>query len=366
MYCSMANFLRAALKMSHCTNCGNPGHHIKNCTEPVTSQGLIAFRVHENSWDQARRIASDENDITGIPSQNVEFLLIQRRDSIGQIELLRAKQKLTDLEQIIEQIAGTTLKEREALLTKPFPDLWVGLWGPMNTVENRQQKQEQEQAKLKFEALTQGFEIGGQIISLEKLIETIPVLWKTPEWGFPKGRRNIQESDLKCATREFHEETGIAEQDLRLFENVEPIRENFFGNNKVHYCHVQYLAWVPRRIEVQMKKENELMTREVGGIGWFSLEKALELIRPTNVEKREVLLRASTLLRNLCPLFVGPVVSVAEQSHHSEVVTLNRNRGNESNPREQSHNGTDGNWTPVSNHRRERRISNGYAFIDEQ
>jgi 8-oxo-dGTP pyrophosphatase MutT (NUDIX family) len=32
--------------------------------------------------------------------------------------------------------------------------------------------------------------------------------WEEPEWGFPKGRRDTQESDWVCALREFKEETG--------------------------------------------------------------------------------------------------------------------------------------------------------------
>jgi predicted NUDIX family NTP pyrophosphohydrolase len=30
--------------------------------------------------------------------------------------------------------------------------------------------------------------------------------YEEPEWGFPKGRRNPNEKNLKCALREFYEE----------------------------------------------------------------------------------------------------------------------------------------------------------------
>ena len=39
----------------------------------------------------------------------------------------------------------------------------------------------------------------------------VPIVYESPEWGFPKGRRNMHESDLDCAKREFEEETGIDE-----------------------------------------------------------------------------------------------------------------------------------------------------------
>jgi 8-oxo-dGTP pyrophosphatase MutT (NUDIX family) len=319
---------RQLIKQNVCTNCGNIGHHYKHCMEPVISYGIIAFHIQDPSWDQAERLA--RNELTGIPEDKLEFLMIERRDSIGYVEIIRAKYRLTDIDHIREQISGTTADERNALHTKSFDDLWVGLWGPMNQSDNRQYRQEYEQAKVKFEQLCAGVEVNGELITLKHLLNTTPLLWNTPEWGFPKGRRNIFESDLKCAMREFCEETGLQSTDIRIFENIKPIRETFIGNNNIHYSHVYYLAWVPRNVQVKLRHENELMNREVGNIGWFSLEKALNTIRHTNVEKREILLRTSLLLRNLCPLFVGPLVSVAEQRAEQEGAILYRNRGNES------------------------------------
>jgi hypothetical protein len=44
------------------------------------------------------------------------------------------------------------------------------------------------------------------------------------------------------------------------------------------------------------------MRREIGSLGWFTLNEALGKIRSDNVEKREVLLRVGSLLRNFCAL----------------------------------------------------------------
>jgi 8-oxo-dGTP pyrophosphatase MutT (NUDIX family) len=338
-----------------CSNCGTMGHHFKHCIEPVTSYGIIAFRINDTNWNQAQRLVNDE--LTGIPDKNLEFLLIQRRDSIGFIELLRAKYKTTDIAYIKEQILGTTQKERESILNKSFDELWVDLWGSMTTNENKQHRQEYEQAKIKFEQLTHGVEVNGEIIKLETLLKSLPVQWNTPEWGFPKGRRNVYETDYKCALREFCEETGIEESDIKIFENIEPIRETFFGNNNIHYCHVYYLAWIPSRVKVNLKKENELMNREIGNIGWFSLNQALETIRSTNVEKREVLLRASLLLRNLCPIFVGPIVQTAEQVVQNEALLVNRSSANEQS--------TETETNPWIRQRHGKRPVRKFSFVDE-
>jgi 8-oxo-dGTP pyrophosphatase MutT (NUDIX family) len=319
-----------AIKPSICSNCGIEGHHYKNCVQPITSYGIIAFHMTDPSWNQPQRIASDE--LTGIPEKDIEFLLVQRRDSIGFIELLRAKYKVNDIPYIRAQILGTTEKERDALKTKSFDELWVNLWGSMSTTENRQHRQEYEQAKVKFEQLYQGVEYNGEKYTLHTLLDTTPLTWSTPEWGFPKGRRNVFETDYKCAIREFCEETGLAPSDVKIFENIEPIRETFFGNNNIHYCHVYFLAWIPRRVQVKLRPDDEMMSREIGNIGWFPLEKAMSTIRATNIEKREVLLRAYSLLRNLCAIFVGPIVPIAEQVGQTEAMVVNRSRGNEPTP----------------------------------
>lgn len=313
-----------------CTNCGIQGHHYKHCTAPITSYGILAFRIHQSTWNQAASLAKDEWDCSGIPEQSLQYLLIQRKDSIGFIELLRAKYKLTDIDYIRQQISGTTQAERIALLQKPFLELWTGLWGPMSNVENRQYKQEFELAQSKFDLLRQGVAIGGLTITLADLIATTPLDYETPEWGFPKGRRNAFESDFQCALREFTEETGLRVNQIHIFENMEPIRETFIGNNAIHYCHVYYLAWVSDSVDVQFDPTHPHMSREIGGIGWFSQEEALKKIRATNIEKREILLRASLFLRHTCPLLIGPVATLADEQSKKEPEPINRSKGNES------------------------------------
>ena len=45
------------------------------------------------------------------------------------------------------------------------------------------------------------------------------------------------------------------------------------------------------------------MTREIGDIQWCSLDDAITKIRPDNVEKREILLKAGKILKNFYPVF---------------------------------------------------------------
>lgn len=304
-----------------CSNCGIQGHHYKQCMEPVTSYGIIAFRITEEACD----IHTMLTRASILPQKNIEFLLVQRRDSIGFIELLRAKYKVTDIAYIRQQIAGMTEKERHALISKPFDELWFGLWGKPTLPENRQYKQEYELAKQKFEILKNGFEHNAMNVTLEWLIQTTPLLYNSPEWGFPKGRRNTYETNYKCAVREFCEETGLEASDVKIFENIEPICETFYGNNNIHYSHVYYVGHVKNSVKLELKQEDPMMTREIGDIGWFSLDAAMAKIRPANSEKREALLRISKILKVLSPLCVA-----ANSTSEIEPHAVNRNRRNES------------------------------------
>ena len=273
------------VKQIHCTNCGEPNPHFRSCSEPIFSYGIIAFRNKQSSWDQTDLLSSED----------LEVLMIQRRDSIGFIELIRSKYKLTEIDYIKEQISGTTIAERTALLTKSFEELWIGLWGK-TTFETKQYKQEYDQAKAKFEELQNGILIQDKKVLLKDLIESIPVLWTTPEWGFPKGRRNILEKDLQCAIREFTEETGIEEEKITIIRNILPIRETFIGNNNIKYCHVYYLAWIPSDISVVFDPTNESMVKEIGDIQWFSYPEALAHIRTTNSSKKQILQDAFSIV----------------------------------------------------------------------
>jgi 8-oxo-dGTP pyrophosphatase MutT (NUDIX family) len=230
--------------------------------------------------------------------------MIQRRDSIGFIELLRAKYKLTDLDYIQQQLEGTTAEERNKLKTQSFHDLWVGLWGS-SPKENKQYKQEFDQASYKFNQLTSGYTHEGETISLNTLLEKTPVQWTTPEWGFPKGRRNQFESDKACACREFQEETGLGEESFTILDAINPIRETFYGNNGIHYCHVYFIALVHADTEVVYDSANEHMKQEIGGLGWFSVQEAFQKIRTTNPEKRAILTRADAILKTILPVCLG-------------------------------------------------------------
>lgn len=283
-----------------CTNCSQPGHLSKLCHQPITSYGVILFRVR-GGWSQAEALL--QGSVTGLEGlqSNLEYLLIQRKDTIAFIEIMRGKYRTTDHDYIKQHLSHTTVEEREKLLTQDFDTLWESLWGPPQEGSHNY-KNEKEQARQKLDALR-------PIIGT--LIKESGEPWDTPEWGFPKGRRENGESEYGCAMRELWEETNIRENEIYPIRNMEPIRELFYGTNGIQYSHKYYMAYTPvglgeEPIEIAAQS-NKHIEQEVRAMKWMTFDEAIKHIRPENPEKRQVLLRVHKLLQKYCPLAVTNV-----------------------------------------------------------
>ena len=281
-----------------CTNCGGTGHLFRTCIAPVTSYGVIMVRPPPG-FQVAEALAQNSNLVTGMENQQLEFLLIQRRDSLGFIELMRARYKVNDVAYIRLHLGNITEAERKKYAEGPFEEVWNSMWG---LDHSHLYKNEYEMAKLKWEQIHAGVtDSAGKLWTIDDMLKDLPPPPLTPEWGFPKGRRDAQESDYVCAMREMYEETGVREENVIPIQNLEPLVESFFGSNHVHYCHKYYIVWVPQEVKVEFDSRNDHMRREIGDLQWFKLDEALAHLRAENIEKREVLLKAASMFRNLCP-----------------------------------------------------------------
>jgi|694.fasta_scaffold35107_9 ADP-ribose pyrophosphatase YjhB (NUDIX family) len=275
---------------NYCNNCGKNGHIYSNCSVPITSIGVIAFRNSSEYEKIKEENKKGECECECKPENKYEYLMIQRTDSFGYVEFIRGKYSLYNCQYIKNIIDEMTVHEKNNILTKPFNELWSLLWGEYSGIQYRG---EEQVSKNKFVQLKNGIEMSSGVkYNLESLVSSSTTKWETAEWGFPKGRRNHQEKDLDCGFREFEEETGYDKFSLKQIHNVIPYEEIFIGSNIKSYKNKYYLSYM-RRDTIQ---KNEYQTSEVKNMKWLSYKECMDIIRPYNVEKKNIITSVNNTL----------------------------------------------------------------------
>lgn len=90
-------------------------------------------------------------------------------------------------------------------------------------------------------------------------------------WEIPKGKKKEEESDLKCAMREFEEETAIPSDKYRVLAQVGTIRHSFKDDDTVYtsiyYCAILVTDWVPR-----IRFDTYSQVSEIEEVRWVALD----------------------------------------------------------------------------------------------
>jgi 8-oxo-dGTP pyrophosphatase MutT (NUDIX family) len=289
-------------KKLYCVNCNKLTHTIKNCQEPIISYGVICFKFDDNlnispylfeKFLINKLIDVDEYNFSNLMNLNkieyykdkIKFLLIQRKHSFSYIEFIRGKYEETDINSILKLLNMMTKVEIESILKNEFIDLWNKLWG--KTANNKAYQKEYIISQDKF----------NNIRSKYKLIELVNFegLYKTPEWGFPKGRKDKNEKNIDCAIREFEEETGINKDKYLILNRLNTVDESVIGTNNITYKLIYYFGIALNEIELNTNDESY----EVGDIKWMNFEEIILNIRPYFKDKIMMIYKSYFLLLNL-------------------------------------------------------------------
>jgi 8-oxo-dGTP pyrophosphatase MutT (NUDIX family) len=264
-----------------------------NCT---TSYGIIAYKIVRSDSDQEHdlneTLRADLGRVLRVPTLHVlpvvKFLVIQRKDTFGFIDLIRGKwDSLETAKRFIEEI---TPNERIKLLTRSFDQLWSDLWMNENCKAYRS---EYAQAKRKF------YDLGlPDLLSRES-----DQRYLFTEYTFPKGRQRGIETGLATACREFQEETGVKSHEYTLLASP-PVTETFIGTNGIRYKHVYYIAEMQSDYRLRdIDATNVSQAGEVGNLGFVTCREYLNLLRDydySNKSKRDVVSRLHQNLVNTC------------------------------------------------------------------
>jgi 8-oxo-dGTP pyrophosphatase MutT (NUDIX family) len=251
-----------------CNNCGKTGHQFHSCKHPITSVGLISFRMFNNK---------------------LQYLMIRRKHSLGFVEFMRGKYPLYNYNYLLNIFNEMSVYEKEKIRNSSFDELWNYLWGENVGIQYRG---EEKTSREKYESLIIGIETK-ESYNLELLINNSEMAWIEPEWGFPKGRRNFQEKDLNCALREFEEETGYLKSNVKLVQNIIPYEEIFTGSNMKSYKHKYFLGF----IDPSINTTNTFQETEVSEVKWLNYTECIEKIRPYNLEKINILNKVNKVLQ---------------------------------------------------------------------
>jgi 8-oxo-dGTP pyrophosphatase MutT (NUDIX family) len=187
------------------------------------------------------------------------------------------------------------------LIALEFDDLWKRVWGEGSV----QYGNEEVVSREKFNQLCRGIETPANgKYDLKDLVALDKSAWTEPELGFPKGRRENNETDLSCGLREFFEETGysgissgnIAGTNYSIIENVVPFEEIFIGSNYKSYKHKYFLMKMDYEYSQSTHFNKEDPNCEISAIRWLSFLDCLNAIRNYNLEKRKILICVNTIL----------------------------------------------------------------------
>jgi len=291
-------------KNYYCSNCGKYGHNLKKCDEPTTSLGIISVKfdnvlINNNNFKKflaSKYLEIDNYNFSHIDNinrldifkKNIKFLMIQRKHSLSYIEFIRGKYQIDNIEHLSDLFKNMSPNEIKEIGNLNFDHLWNSLW--KKTSKSKTFQKEYKNSKELFEKLI-------LLGEMNKLVNIKPT-YQSPEWGFPKGRRNLFEKNLDCALREFEEETTISSEKISVINKINCVTEEYTGSNSLNYRHIYYLSYVDSDT-IKNNNFDDVSNYEVGKIGWFSWEEAINLIRDYYTEKIKVVNQVYFLFLNL-------------------------------------------------------------------
>ena len=133
------------------------------------------------------------------------------------------------------------------------------------------------------------FDILSQKNILKNILNTNTKSIAEPEWGFPKGRKKQNETDIECSLREFTEETQYKSDTITINDYNFPYHEIFFGTNKIMYKHTYYIAqFIGDHTIPKFNKQCMQQIREIRAIKWMKYNEVLEHINLHNIERIEL------------------------------------------------------------------------------
>ena len=242
-----------------CKNCTSIGHIYRDCPHPVNSYGVICYKV-----------------VNGVPY----YIMIQRKNSLSFMEFIKGNYQVMNTDYVRRLMMSMTKKEHDMLLSKSFEEIWDNIWFQSNNKNTKE-----------YVDATNNFQVLTKSNTLQNILNSHIGCIEEPEWGFPKGRKKQNETDIECSLREFNEETQFCTSQIAIKNMKAPYIEMFYGTNNVLYKHTYFLAEFIEESESEIPSFNMAciqQIREIGDIKWFTSNQVLTHINSFNEERIEL------------------------------------------------------------------------------
>lgn len=250
--------------MMICQNCGITGHHFMKCYNPRTSFGVILYHHMNNE---------------------LKLLMIRRKHTIGFIQIIRGKYTHGDTKYLTTLFNVLTNFEAELIRNKPFEDLWEYVWMEkyFNTYVSTHLNSSYTRAHAKFKTLDKPLFLSNRATN-----------YIDQEWGFPKGKKNPNETNISTAKRELEEESGIAHWDIEM--RPKKFEEKYTSYDGKEYHNIYYVAkYTGSAVDFVISNRREQLT-EVSDIKFLSVSECLDKIRDYSKQKRLLVSKISKFL----------------------------------------------------------------------
>lgn len=294
-------------KKIFCSNCGKIGHINKKCQEPTTSLGVICVLLPPEYIEEIKDLIQNKEYRVNLEVENqkklsnlgilkkykdkIKFLLICRKHSLNYLEFIRGRYDPDNNEELKHIFGLITPKEKEWIKNQTFETCWIKLWKKTSNLKAFQNEYNMAIDKYNQLKNKNDFDLNYFV--------NYTSLFNEPEWGFPKGRRNHNEKNINCAIREFEEEGGLKKNEYYLLNNLNHLIEIFNGTNEITYKHIYYVAIssIDRKLNISIKNKTQI--HEIGNIGWFTYQEAVEKIRPYHQKKKNLIYEIYIYFSNL-------------------------------------------------------------------
>lgn len=228
--------------------------------KPIISYGIVLYTYEKNKF--------------------IKYLLCQRRDSIAFIHFMQNKIQEPEIEKYINLMSKEEKKRCMEYFYRQDPHtIWKDLW-----IDDRSRVFRQE-----YRRCTDIF-----LRNMEKYkryFEDDSIGQCENSWGFPKGRRDHNESEIECALREFEEETNISKKDVTIIQKDLSFEENYIGSNGLNYRTVYFMAYIPyipkkEYMHYPQNIRKKFISSEIYEMEWLDYSTAMSRL---NSHKQEIL-----------------------------------------------------------------------------